>query len=251
VQMQMNEVGVRHGDNLPPPVMAEQERDVHIGIGQPMTFGEGCPKKAAGFGNHLIYMSNRPGIGLVCLLLVWGLGPGCKPKSGPAAKAPAAYFQTPFQTESEFIVQAVVCDLAAQMTYAASRRLPDQANFSVMALEKPGSPPDAPVYEVRVSLGPKRDLKMEVKVNGPTLFQGQFRSFVQSHSQSPRRRMAQSQSAAGDRLRCCPAFEPVKPGRPAGYAGADGKAPRISPLLQPDLPLSPAREIPGSRQNGS
>jgi hypothetical protein len=121
-------------------------------------------------------MSSKPGIGLVCVLLMAGFGPGCKPRGGPESGAPVAYFQTPFQTEPEFIVQSVVSDLAEQMTFAASHRLPDAAKFSVRTQEKRGSPADAPVYELRVRLGSKQDLKTELNVNGPiwspSIYQG-------------------------------------------------------------------------------
>jgi hypothetical protein len=74
------------------------------------------------------------------LLILIALAVGCKPKgpgAGTAAR-PGGYFQTPFQTESEFIVGSIVADVAEQMFYAAHRRLPDQDYFSVTATEKPG-----------------------------------------------------------------------------------------------------------------
>ena len=103
--------------------------------------------------------------GLICLLLVVGLAGGCKPK--PSASS-TAYFQTPFQNESEFIVETIVSDLAEQMFYAKFHRLPDQKYFSVTATEKPGSPSDTPVYELQVRLDPKQsDVKSEVTIKGP------------------------------------------------------------------------------------
>jgi tetratricopeptide (TPR) repeat protein len=105
-------------------------------------------------------------IGLMCFLLAVGLAGGCKPKSSTAS-APH-YFQTPFQTESEFIVDSIVSDVAEQMYYAKFHRLPDQQYFSVSAGEKPGSPEDMPVYELHVRLDPKQSgLNTEVAVNGP------------------------------------------------------------------------------------
>jgi hypothetical protein len=104
------------------------------------------------------------------LLILIALAVGCKPKgpgAGTAAR-PGGYFQTPFQTESEFIVGSIVADVAEQMFYAAHRRLPDQDYFSVTATEKPGSPQDAPVYDLDICLDAKHgDLKMEASINGP------------------------------------------------------------------------------------
>ncbi|MGA2241677.1 MAG: tetratricopeptide repeat protein [Verrucomicrobiota bacterium] len=108
------------------------------------------------------------GLILTCILLAMCFAIGCKPKSSAKPGNQSAYFQTPFQTESQFIVDAVVADLAEQMVYAASHRLPDRKYFSVTATEKPGSPKDAPVYAVQIRLDPKSsDLKLEVNVNGP------------------------------------------------------------------------------------
>jgi len=107
------------------------------------------------------------GLLMVCLLLATVLAAGCKPKPSARPAGAAGYFQTPFQSESQFIVEAIVSDLAEQMYYAASHRLPDQQYFSVTATEKPGSP-DAPVYELQIRLDPKQaGLKCDVAINGP------------------------------------------------------------------------------------
>lgn len=105
---------------------------------------------------------------LLFSLLAVGLVAGCKPKSPAGSATSSTYFATPFQDESQFIVEAIVSDLAEQMSYAASHRLPDKKHFSVTATDKPGSPLDAPIYDVRVRLGPnQREVKAEVSVNGP------------------------------------------------------------------------------------
>lgn len=113
-------------------------------------------------------------LGLVagCLLFVAGLAAGCKPKSDAQAVAgPASatgYFHTPFQSECQFIVEAIVGDVAEQMYYAAKHRLPDEKSFSVTATEKPGSPLDAPVYALEIRLDSKLPaLKCDVAINGP------------------------------------------------------------------------------------
>jgi len=93
---------------------------------------------------------------------------GCKPHSSAGPQTSSGYFQTAFQEESQFIVEAVVSDIAEQMFYAANHKLPDPKYFQVIATEKSGSPHDAPVYEVQVYLDPKQEvLKSEVNVNGP------------------------------------------------------------------------------------
>lgn len=113
-------------------------------------------------------MSKHPGLTLVCILLAAGFVAGCKPKPSTGPATSSACLQTPFQNESQFIVEAIVSDLAEQMCYAASHRLPDKKHFWVTATEKPGSPPDAPVYELQIRLDPKQsDLNLELNINGP------------------------------------------------------------------------------------
>lgn len=107
------------------------------------------------------------------LLLAAALAAGCKPKSAsPPPSEPtsvAPYFHAPFQSECEFIVQAIVSDLAEQMYYAANHRLPDERSFSVTAKEKRGSSSlDAPAYDLRIRMDAKRpELRCEVTINGP------------------------------------------------------------------------------------
>ncbi len=99
---------------------------------------------------------------------------GCKPHSSTGSapstepQTSSGYFQTPFQDESQFIVEAIVSDIAEQMFYAANHKLPDPKYFQVTATEKAGSPQDEPVYNLQVRLDPKLDvLKTEVNINGP------------------------------------------------------------------------------------
>jgi tetratricopeptide (TPR) repeat protein len=110
-------------------------------------------------------MSKKLGSGLLCILTAILLTTGCKPKSPPPA---SGYFQTPFQSESQFIVEAIGSDLAEQIYYAANHRLPEKKYFSVSATETAGSTTDVPVYEVRINLDRKHaGLKLNVKVMGP------------------------------------------------------------------------------------
>ncbi|MGO8839236.1 MAG: hypothetical protein ACLQAH_19150 [Limisphaerales bacterium] len=112
----------------------------------------------------------------LCTVIAVVLLTGCKPSDNGStanhartkAGASAPYFQTPFQEESEFIVETIVSDLAEQVFYAKYRQLPDPKHFSVHAAEKPGSPLDTPVYELEISLESGRpDLHSELKIDGP------------------------------------------------------------------------------------
>src|ERR1035437_9625314 len=109
------------------------------------------------------------GLGFMALgvLLAAGLATGCKPEASTPTTS-TGYFQTPFQTESQFIVETIVSDLAEQMYFAVNHRLPEKKYFSVSATEKPGSPKDAPGYALQIRLDPKlSDLKLELNINGP------------------------------------------------------------------------------------
>lgn len=115
----------------------------------------------------LKHLFTSHGFTALCLLLATGLAASCKPKA-PAQPVATNYFQTSFQSESQFIVEAIVSDLTEQMYYAANHRLPEKKYFSVIVTDRPGSPIDAPVYELRVNLDPKHaGLKLELNINGP------------------------------------------------------------------------------------
>lgn len=94
---------------------------------------------------------------------------GCSRKSETHVLVPSGgYFQTPYQSESQFIVEAIVSDLAEQMFYAAHHQLPDKNYFSVVADEKPGPSVDVPVYDLQIRLEPKKpDIRMDLKIDGP------------------------------------------------------------------------------------
>ncbi len=120
-------------------------------------------------------MTKRHCPGLFGVLIVIGLLAGCRPdapQDSTRTDAPLTssrgYFQTQFQSESQFIVEAVVTDLAEQIFYAATRRLPDAKSFLVFAKEKPGASPDAPVYEMQINFDDKHPgLKLDLNVTGP------------------------------------------------------------------------------------
>lgn len=107
-------------------------------------------------------------LAFACIVLAATWGVGCKRQSAVLSGNPSGYFKTPFQDESQFIVEAIVSDLAEQTFYAASHKLPDPNYFQVTATEKAGSPKDTPVYEVQIHLDPKEGtVNSEVDVNGP------------------------------------------------------------------------------------
>ncbi len=117
--------------------------------------------------NFISYMPRISTSALTCILLAGGLVAGCKQKES-APPVPTGYFQTPFQSESEFIVQAVVSDLAEEIVYAASHRLPESNHFPVTVADQGGLSQDAPTYELQVRLGSrKKDLKLALNANGP------------------------------------------------------------------------------------
>lgn len=121
-------------------------------------------------------MLNKLCSGFLGVLIAITLATGCKPKAPTRTTTSPGYFQTPFQSESQFIVEAIVSDLAEQMYCAATHRLPEKKSFSVTAMEKPGSPPDAPVYELQINLDQKHaGLKLDLNVNGPIWSPGVYR----------------------------------------------------------------------------
>jgi hypothetical protein len=111
----------------------------------------------------------------VCLLAaLFAIAPwtGCKkkdPASLPAQPATrSAYFQTPFQTETEFIVTAIASDLAEQISFAGSRQVPGQKGFAINAIEKPGADVDRPTLKISGRIGPRNaGIDTEVTVTGP------------------------------------------------------------------------------------
>jgi tetratricopeptide (TPR) repeat protein len=98
-------------------------------------------------------------------VLIIGLVNGCKPSDKSVGLAP--YFKTHFQDESQFIVETIISDLAAQMYYAKNHKLPEAKYFSVSASEKPNSQFSTPSYDVQINLGRKQQVAADLNVNGP------------------------------------------------------------------------------------
>lgn len=109
-----------------------------------------------------------------CLLLIPD-GFGCKrdkptaTKSGQTTQrlvAGPAYFKTPFQDESQFVVENITTDIAEMVYFARNHRLPDRKRFAVEATELL-STADAPAYEVTIKLGTSSPVRATVTVSGP------------------------------------------------------------------------------------
>ncbi len=77
------------------------------------------------------------------LLLLSILFAGCDRQT----QTPANYFQTPFQDESQFIVAAIVTDLAEMADFAAKGRIANRISVSVT--EREDSQFRQPVYEIK------------------------------------------------------------------------------------------------------
>jgi tetratricopeptide (TPR) repeat protein len=111
-----------------------------------------------------------------CLLLLTdGLGLGCKRNETAATNpgqptphqaAGSGYFKTPFQNESQFVVENITTDIAEMVYFARNHHLPDAKVLSVDA-EETGGTPDAPAYNVTVKLGTSSPVHTTVTVSGP------------------------------------------------------------------------------------
>jgi hypothetical protein len=76
------------------------------------------------------------------------------------------YFKTHFQDESQYIVETVLSDVAEMAFYARSQKLPSVDEFSVEAMEKPGSVSGAPIYRCQIRFSKSQaPLKFELPVN--------------------------------------------------------------------------------------
>jgi hypothetical protein len=113
-------------------------------------------------------MSKKLCSGFLSVLIWVTLAAGCKPEAASQQNSSYGYFKTPFQSESQFIVEAIATDLAEQIYYAANHRLPEKKYFSVTATKKAGSPPDAPVYGLEIKLDKQHAvLKLDANIDGP------------------------------------------------------------------------------------
>src|SRR6266550_4665578 len=78
------------------------------------------------------------------------------------------YFKTPWQDESQFIVQTIVADLAEMAFYAKNKNLPPPGQFSIVVQEKSDSSIDSPSYSVQITLAKSiSPVKSDLAVNAP------------------------------------------------------------------------------------
>lgn len=101
---------------------------------------------------------------------------GCKPSQSnsqtettpepPARIKPAPYFATHFQDEAQFVVETIVTDIAEMLYYARYHNLPEENAIVVDAREN-GGLPNAPSYEVTITLGNLPAVKTRLDVSGP------------------------------------------------------------------------------------
>ncbi len=70
-------------------------------------------------------------------------------KAAAVAKA-EMYFETPFQEECEYIVDAIATDIAEMTYYAKNKTLPDAAKFSVTC-NRPVIDKDHPLYDLKIA----------------------------------------------------------------------------------------------------
>jgi hypothetical protein len=109
-----------------------------------------------------------------------GLITGCK-RSDESASAPAArslakppldhsgsgnYFKTPFQDESQFVVQEIITDIAEMISFARYGTPSDGGAVSVAAQETGGTP-DAPAYHITVKVGGLAPIETKLTISGP------------------------------------------------------------------------------------
>ena len=115
-------------------------------------------------------MARKSYLARACLLALAFIAAGCnnhKTGSGAANASSYGYFEPQFQTEAQFVVDAIVSDLAEQMYFAKFHRLPESKGFSVIATENGGSI-DEPTYTLQIRLGSKmKELQMDLPVKGP------------------------------------------------------------------------------------
>jgi hypothetical protein len=125
-------------------------------------------------------MARKSSFVLACALSLAALVIGCnRNSSNTPAGTSGGYFQTSFQTEAQFVVHAIVSDLAEQMYFAKFHRLPDKKNFSVISTETGGTV-DEPVYQLKIRLDSKiKELTMDLKIDGPIWSPEVYRSVAE------------------------------------------------------------------------
>jgi hypothetical protein len=127
--------------------------------------------------------------GLVLALLLLG---ACSREEEPVESAPHATiavvpkkprspnFQTPWQDESQYIVETISADLAEMAYYAKYKQPLAEASFPVDAVEKPARTDDQLAYYVTVRLGSAGDVTCEVPLSAGIWSPAAYRALVQA-----------------------------------------------------------------------
>ncbi len=109
----------------------------------------------------------------ILALTLLSLFAGCKRSENadtsstqPLQPAGPGYFETTFQTESEFVVESIVTDIAEMLYFAKNHDVPTAKNVVVRAKEAAGSA-ETPTFEVSVQFDNAPPIKSQLKVAGP------------------------------------------------------------------------------------
>ena len=89
-------------------------------------------------------------------------------------------FQTPWQDESQYIVETVGADLAEMAYYARYRRPLTETNFPVNAVEEPARPGVPLAYHIIVGLGNDGNIDTEVSLSAGIWSPTSYRPLVQA-----------------------------------------------------------------------
>ncbi|MDB6029013.1 MAG: hypothetical protein JWM68_5236 [Verrucomicrobiales bacterium] len=137
-------------------------------------------------------MFRRNSLGFLLITVLLFVGCGKKKETTAASQFPAqansgGYFKTPFQNESQYIVQNIITDIAEMAFYAKNRKLPDPKQFSVKATESGGSF-RAPNYDVEIIFTAKDGpIKLQLPVNAvwsPEVYDGLTTAIFQKLQQT-------------------------------------------------------------------
>ena len=85
--------------------------------------------------------------------------------SAPASQS-HGYFKTHFQTESQFIIESILTDIAEMCWFAKTHTPPEPGKISAAAVETPDSQFDAPKYQITIS-SPNGQISTALEVHGP------------------------------------------------------------------------------------
>ena len=86
----------------------------------------------------------------------------------PRWPAEQNYFKTSFQTESQFVVESIVTDIAEMLYFARNHALPTGKAIVVNSREASGGPRKVPfIIYLTVQLGDSPAIQTKVKISGP------------------------------------------------------------------------------------